>query len=195
MLEVLATSYDLRSFNLVEKSLIMRLANWWIFLLILVRTDHFSDGLCTSRRFANRILNRGVLHLSDNVASDVEIEYAPMTPKDIPKLAKMISKYFDGPYSWWQRPSEIYSVWTLECQLSDRFEKFMVHKERQHVMLVARVEGEAIGYVEVGLVPLSQELRDAGESALNMQWGQTVSFANKFLAIKFNLQINAAAHD
>lgn len=77
--------------------------------------------------------------------SEVEIEYTSMSSKDIPKLARMISANFDGPYSWWQKPFEVYSVWTLECQLSDRYEKFMVHKERQHLMLVARAEGAAVG--------------------------------------------------
>ena len=77
--------------------------------------------------------------------SEIEIEYATINEKDIPKLAKMISTNFDGPFSWWQKLSEVYSVWTLECQLSDRVEKFIVHNERQHLMLVARVAGEAVG--------------------------------------------------
>ena len=77
--------------------------------------------------------------------ADAAVEYTTISPNDIPKLAKMISANFDGPYSWWQKLFEIYSVWTLECQLSDRFEKFMMRKERQHLMLVARVEGVAVG--------------------------------------------------
>ena len=83
--------------------------------------------------------------LKDSAHQDVEIEYTSIYPKDIPKLAKMISANFDGPYSWWQKMSEVYSVWTLECQLSERFEKFMVRKQRQHLMLVARSKGEAVG--------------------------------------------------
>ena len=153
----------------------------WISLLLLFQTHNPVNGFRLSRQLACKIWNHSARHVSLHVSTDVEIEYATITPKDIPKLAKMISKNFDGPYSWWQRPSEIYSVWTLECQLNDRFEKFMVHKERQHLMLVARVEGEAVGFVEVGLVPLSQELREAGESALNMQWGQTVSNIGTFI--------------
>ena len=84
-------------------------------------------------------------HVLLSVKQDIEIEYTSMYPKDIPKLAKMISANFDGPYPWWQKMSEIYSIWTLECQLSDRFEKFMVRKQRLHLMLVARSNGEAIG--------------------------------------------------
>ena len=76
---------------------------------------------------------------------NAEVEYTSISPNDIPKLAKMISANFDGPYSWWQKIFEVYSVWTLECQLTDRFEKFMMNRERQHLMLVARVEGVAVG--------------------------------------------------
>lgn len=84
-------------------------------------------------------------HVIHSAKRDIEIEYTSIYPKDIPKLAKMISANFDGPYPWWQKISEIYSVWTLECQLSERFEKFMVRKQRLHLMLVARSNGEAIG--------------------------------------------------
>jgi hypothetical protein len=114
--------------------------------LLLLLAPHFIVGLLPVHVHSSlKNLNK----LRSNVAayekSAVEIEYTSMSSKDVPKLARMISANFDGPYSWWQKPLEVYSVWTLECQLSDRYEKFMVHKERDHLMLVARVEGAAVG--------------------------------------------------
>lgn len=116
------------------------------FSLFLLLAPHFIVGLFhvnlhSSLKIANK--------LRSNVAtygnSPVDIEYTSMSSKDVPTLARMISASFDGPYLWWQKPLQVYSVWTLECQLFDRYEKFMVHKEREHLMLVARIEGAAVG--------------------------------------------------
>jgi hypothetical protein len=114
--------------------------------LLLLLVPHFIVGLVPVHVHSSL---KNFNKLRSNVAtyekSTAEIEYTSMSSKDVPKLARMISANFDGPYSWWQKPLEVYSVWTLECQLSDRYEKFMVHKERDHLMLVARVEGAAVG--------------------------------------------------
>jgi hypothetical protein len=95
------------------------------------------------------------LYLSADASSssrrDSEIEYTTMSPKDVPKLAKMLSDNFDGPYSWWQKPYEVYNIWTTECQLIDRFEKFLIRKERNHLMLVARSEGVIVGKFTLNL--------------------------------------------
>jgi hypothetical protein len=41
-----------------------------------------------------------------------EIEYESIREKDIPKIAQMIAKNFDGPFEKWQFLLEAYSVWT-----------------------------------------------------------------------------------
>lgn len=114
--------------------------------LLLLLGPHFIAGLLpVNVQSSLRNLNKLRSNVATYEKSTVEIEYTSMSSKDVPKLARMISANFDGPYSWWQKPLEVYSVWTLECQLSDRYEKFMVQKERDHLMLVARVEGAAVG--------------------------------------------------
>jgi hypothetical protein len=41
-----------------------------------------------------------------------DIEYESIREKDIPKIAQMIARNFDGPFKKWQFLSEAYSVWT-----------------------------------------------------------------------------------
>lgn len=41
-----------------------------------------------------------------------ETEYESIREKDIPKIAQMIAKNFDGPFEKWQFLLEAYSVWT-----------------------------------------------------------------------------------
>lgn len=41
-----------------------------------------------------------------------DIEYESIREKDIPKIAQMIARNFDGPFKKWQFLLEAYSVWT-----------------------------------------------------------------------------------
>lgn len=41
-----------------------------------------------------------------------DIEYESIREGDIPKIAQMIAKNFDGPFERWQFLLEAYSVWT-----------------------------------------------------------------------------------
>ena len=118
----------------------------WISVILFISKPNLVAGFLPS--YGNLPITSQNIWRANSYAEDrgdIDIEYATIHVKDIPKLAKMISTNFDGPFSWWQKLSEIYSVWTLECQLSDRVEKFVVNSERQHLMLVARVDGEAVG--------------------------------------------------
>jgi len=101
-----------------------------------------------------------------------DIEYESIREKDIPKIAQMIARNFDGPFKKWQFLLEAYSVWTSTTQLEYRYRKFILGKERQHLMLVAKMKGEAIGYIEVGLIPLEKKRREQGETLLDTSWDQ-----------------------
>ena len=126
-------------------STLLILAGWISAILLISKPNLVAGFLPSYGNLPTTYRNICRRHSYVENRSDIDIEYATINVKDIPKLAKMISTNFDGPFSWWQKLSEIYSVWTLECQLSDRIEKFVVNNERQHLMLVARVDGEAVG--------------------------------------------------
>ena len=54
------------------------------------------------------------------------------------------------------------------------FQFFLISFDPLHLLLILPILFVPLGFVEVGLVPLAQELREVEESSLDTKWGQVV---------------------
>jgi hypothetical protein len=75
------------------------------YLLLLLLT--YTDGFLLMQHYKLKASNNCMIDQHNN-----DIEYESIREKDIPKIAQMIARNFDGPFKKWQFLLEAYSVWT-----------------------------------------------------------------------------------